>query len=228
MYIHICMYIYICMYIFEALLRNNILCKHSPLFCNKPPSAKPPTTILWATTTSLTTATKLLSFVVECVCLVCVWVFWCFAILCRLCFCRVCCVRVTCWLFCNILHDARYYHLLHPPAQFWVSLEVLRVFVLLLGVEFRRRRGVWKQNPFSTRKRGIVAHYCAILSSQPPVIANNIAQYRSPMTLSIAINYWQYRVKAKTGPRGRKSWPVHDIVIVIIVWHVLQYRMDGE
>ena len=36
------------------------------------PSAKPPTTILWATTTTLTTATKPLSFVVGCVCLVCV------------------------------------------------------------------------------------------------------------------------------------------------------------
>ena len=37
-----------------------------------------------------------LSFVVECVCLVCVSVFWCFAVLYRLCCCRVCCVRVTC------------------------------------------------------------------------------------------------------------------------------------
>ena len=37
---------------------------------------------------------KPLSFVVECVCLVCVGVFWCVAALCRLCFCRVCVVCV--------------------------------------------------------------------------------------------------------------------------------------
>jgi len=58
-----------------------------------------PTTILWATTTTLTTATMPLSFVVECACLV--WVFWCFAVLC-LCVVFVFVVCVVCvWpVFC--------------------------------------------------------------------------------------------------------------------------------
>ena len=44
-----------------------------------------------------------------------------------------------------------------------------------------------KKNPFSTGKRGIIAHYCAIPPSQPPFIVYNIAQYISTTTPFIYI-----------------------------------------
>ena len=53
-------------------------------------------------------------------------------------------------------------------------------------------------------KGGIIAHYCAIPPSQPPVIAYNIAQYILPTTPFIAIKYWQYLVRAK--------WPSPPVV----------------
>jgi len=79
-------------------------------------------------------------------------------------------------------------------------LEVFGVFFvfclfvcLLFGGVFCSFRGrIWdgsrclKKNPFSTRKRGIIAHYCVIPPSQPPFIAYNIAQYIFPTTPFIA------------------------------------------
>ena len=55
-----------------------------------------------------------------------------------------------------------------------------------------------KKKSFSTRKRGIIAHYCAIPPSQPPFIAYNIAQYIFSTTPFIAIKYWQYLVRVNT------------------------------
>jgi len=51
-----------------------------------------------------------------------------------------------------------------------------------------------KKNPFSTGKRGIIAHNCAIPPSQPPFIAYNIAQYISPTTPFIAIKYMEVQL----------------------------------
>ena len=59
-------------------------------------------------------------------------------------------------------------------------------------------RDVQNKNRSRHGKGGIIAHYCAIPTSQPPFIAYNIAQYIFPTTPFIAIKYWQYLVRAKS------------------------------
>ena len=87
---------------------------------------------------------------------------------------------------CNILYNITTY--CTPPPSFEVFLRCLEVFGFgfffqeSVGFRVRMGRGLCKKNPFSTRKGGIIAHYCAIPPSQPPFIAYNIAQYIFPTT----------------------------------------------
>jgi len=89
---------------------------------------------------------------------------------------------------------------------------------------------VSKKNPFSTGKRGIIAHYCAIPLSQPPFIAYNIAQYISPTTPFIAIKYWQYLVRAKRkGACSIDGWWLEEVGVgTPIHIHIYPYDSDEQ
>ena len=105
----------------------------------------------------------------------------------------LCKKNLYCAIYCTTLP------LIAPPRPVLRYFEGVFCEVVFLFFRSRISDGsrCWKKNPFSTRKKGIIAHYCAIPPSQPPFIAYNIAQYIFPTTPFIAIKYWQYAISCK-------------------------------